>query len=346
MSNSPNSFGNRPGKPARNVGDAPSIGQVARMYKESESRTGRYRQPRGSGEEQKRGLDTKMALIAGIAMLALGAAGIGLFAWSVRAKGQPAAETGAEPGISPARPALLAAPVPEEAELLKLAEDFLAARSGEDLEPLVRPTDRDAAAMAGELAAILKAEGKIISVRYMGPLDSQTVQVEAVVVTFQGKRNRLALLVPDDEDRWRVDFDAFARRVSPPLPELLSGKEITGTVRVFGSPDSYYNGPYKDDKRWACFGMASPDHETLLFGYIPRDSVQYQALMNSLTEPGIENPGRTSKPYSKRLTLEVRHDPAAEPRQFEITRVLSDEWATGKVPLDEKLARPLSAGAE
>ncbi len=343
MSTPPHSFEHRPGKPSRNVGDAPGIGQVARMHKESESRAGRYRQHRSSREEPKRGLDTKTAVIGGVAVLALAAAGIGIFAWSVRSRG---GETAAPAALSSGERKPAPAPVPEETELLELTRDFLAARTAEDLEPLARPGGLDASEMAEELAGILAKEGQVTRLRYMGSLDCISLPLEAVLVDFQEKRNRLALISPDESGRWRVDFDAFARRVSPSWEELLSGKAVTGTVRIFGAPDSYYNGLYRDDSRWACFGLASPDNEMLMFGYVPRDSPQYHAMMSSLTEPAIEGEARAARPYSRRLTLEIRHDPAAEKRQFEITRVLSDEWAVGDLPLDEKLASPLSAGAE
>lgn len=345
-------FQHRPGKSDRQVGDAPSIGHVPRMHKESESRAGRYKPRRTSAGHSGAGLDMKTALRAGALVLAAGVIIIGLFAWITSSR-----RSDAEQGLAtapPAVPHLAATPritAPDDAALKQLVKEFLEAGSPEELAPLIRPIgDRDRASLFTGLTEILKADGAVTSIQYIGPMDSRALPLEALVVNFTGdgagtgRRNRLALLSPDAEGRWQVDYDAFVRHVSTPWPVLLSGKADSGVVRVFVSPDSYYNGVYRDDARWVCFGMASPDEEMLMFGYVPRDSIQFEVLKLISADAEVRAPGSDLR--AKRLTLEIQHDPEAEPRQFQITRVLSDEWAAGAEALDEKLSRPLSAGVK
>lgn len=345
-------FQHRPGKSDRQVGDAPSIGHVPRMHKESESRAGRYKPRRSSVDPSRSGLDMKTALRAGALVLAAGVIIIGLFAWITSSRRNDAEQgLATAPSTVPHLPATPQVPAPDDAALKQLVKDFLAAGSPEDLAPLIRPVgDRDPANLLAGLTGILKADGAVTSVQYIGPLDSRALPLEALVVNFTGdgagtrRRNRLALLSPDAEGRWQVDYDAFARHVSTPWPVLLSGKSDSGVVRVFVEPDSYYNGVYRDDSQWACFGMAAPDEETLMFGYVPRDSIQFEVLKLISSDAKAQAAG--ANPREKRLTLEIQHSPEAEPRQFQITRVLSDEWAVGAEPLDEKLARPWSAGVK
>ena len=102
-------------------------------------------------------------------------------------------------------------------------------------------------------------------------------------------------------------------------------------MRVYVALDPYYNysGRYADDKQWACLGLASPDHKTSMLGYVLRGSPQHGAIGRALMRNA-----QHSQAGIQRMTLEVRHTGTGDPRQFEITRVLSDDWALGDKPLD------------
>jgi hypothetical protein len=150
-----------------------------------------------------------------------------------------------------------------------------------------------------------------------------------VLVTFDSGRNRLALLSPDPTGTWRVDFDAFDRHVSPDWTTLLAGNPIEGTARVHVTRDNYFNGRYGDDREWACYGLASADHDTLMFGYALRGSPQQRALDEAL-QLNLQG----SATGVQRMTLGLRHAGTGDAKQFEITRVLADDWALGKVALD------------
>lgn len=338
---SSNSFEHRPNKSNREVGDAPSIGYVPRMHKGGESRAGRHTREQASVGPSKSLVWMIGGGIAGVAVL-----GTVLAIWVMRPKGKgTTSELAIAPlsQISKQAATVPLAPSPDEAALLRTVETFLAARTPADLEALIRPSSQDPAAMIGKLENLDKVDGEMSSLRYLGPIDSRAVQIEGVVVNFEGGRNRLALLSPDSAGKWLVDFDAFDRYSTPDWDTLMSGKAVTGTVRIFCSQDSYYNGLYADESKWACFAMASPDHETLMFGYVQRDSERLEAMLKGLNKDGALT-AAPARGQSNRLTLEISHKDGAQPRQFEITKLLSDEWVVGEIALEDKLARPLSSG--
>lgn len=331
MSSSSDPFRHRPGKSSREIGDAPQIGYVPRMHKGLESRAGR-RSRRIRGSEVK----VNVSLFVTTGLIIIGLVVVGLVVW-VSGKQKKMVEhaplapqtASGETAVSEIPPS----PAPDPEELEKMVRKFLAVRSPEALAPLIRPTEQDPAVIVGKLAKLDEVEGKVSSVSPIGSIDSQSLQIEAAVVYFSGTRNRLAFFSPDEKGDWRLDFDAFDRHVSPDWDTLLSGKPVEGTVRVFLSPDSYYNGIYRDDSHWACFGMASPDSDVLMFGYVPRDSRQNTALTNILAAAA----NGTNRSKSVRVTLGIKHSSETDHRQFEIVRVLSDDWSVGSQPLEDKI---------
>jgi len=152
-----------------------------------------------------------------------------------------------------------------------------------------------------------------------------------VLVTFQkegAKRNRLALLVQDEDGGWKMDFPAFARLAVPAWNEFLDGKADSAEVRVYLAADHYYNGPFKESEGWQCYGLASPDVPDLMFGYCKSDGAQGKAIREILV----------NRKKMSRVTLKIERMEGAEKRQYVIKRVLAEDWATGKTPLDEMSA--------
>jgi hypothetical protein len=106
-------------------------------------------------------------------------------------------------------------------------------------------------------------------------------------------------------------------------------------VRVIVARDSYYNGPFRDDREWLCFGMASPDAEVILLGYCRKDSPQARAMERMFPKDDELN-GDTRRKMVIRATLELKRPPGAETRQFEITHVLAEDWVLSDVPFDSE----------
>jgi hypothetical protein len=155
--------------------------------------------------------------------------------------------------------------------------------------------------------------------------------MDGVLITYEtavteSPRNRLALLVPDEEEKWRVDFAAFARLVEPSWDEILSGAAKKAIIRVYIAEDNYFNGVFSDEKVWLSVSLGSPDTPQLLIGYCKAGSPQAAALRQISAR---EVP-------ASRTVLEIRRVEGGGPRQVEITRVLAEDWVLGEDPFDGK----------
>jgi hypothetical protein len=160
-------------------------------------------------------------------------------------------------------------------------------------------------------------------------MDANGLSMDGVLVPFEKEeeeaRHRLALLTPDAAGVWKIDFEAFARVVEPSWQELLERGAAEAKVRVHLAADSYYNGPFKDDKEWICYGMGSPDIDEVLIGYCRAGSPQEEAIRWMFSKGEKLN----------RATLQIRRVEGASAKQFEITRVLAEDWVSGDKPFDE-----------
>ncbi len=304
------------------IGAAPSMGQVHRMTKNADDRL------------PVRYVTAAAIFFFGCTCMFVGATAAAALLWWLGGVGGAQEAKTIQFG-NPTAVRNLPAPPPEELE--KTVTSLLAVRNPRDLDPLVRGSSLRPEQIVARLAALEEEDGKIRSVRYLRPIDSRALRLESVLVTFAKGGNRIAFLSPDSDKQWRVDFDGFARHVNPSWDKILAGTAGEATVRVQVIPDSYYNGIYQDEQSWACFAMPSPDHETLLFGYVARGTPQHAALVSTMSRAE-----RRSQGGLQRMTLMIRHAGHGDRRQFEITRVLSDEWALGDHPLDDMLAGPMA----
>lgn len=128
------------------------------------------------------------------------------------------------------------------------------------------------------------------------------------------------------DGRWRIDMDSYARHISPSWDYILSRECDSATVRVFVSPDNYYNGDRYVEDAWKCYALISPDVDEILFGYVARGSVQEQAMERIISK----------EEHFHRAVLEVLLTTKAKGRlQLEISRVLSDDWFIGSAHYDD-----------
>lgn len=311
-------------KSKRILGDAAEVGHVPRLHKTA----------RGFRERLSYAGRIPLILLA-IGLFLFGAGITGLVLWvsaGTASRAPIALNTSPFPRTLPVVPLV---PVPPSPVLEKTVSTFLAARTAEQLEPLIRGSSQRPDGIAAKLAELEAEDGKITTVDYFGPIESRNLQLESVVVNFNSGRNRIALLSPDPAGVWRVDFDAFDRHVTTDWATLLTGGPNEATVRIYACLDNYYNGRYANDREWACYGLASPDHETLMFGYALRGSPQHMAMAQLLRRNPL-SPNRTVK----RMTLDLRHTGTGDRRQFEIVRVMADDWALGNEPFDTLVDAP------
>ncbi|WP_338686925.1 hypothetical protein [Haloferula helveola] len=283
-------------------------------------------------------------------MFGLGLAGVvfcSLLVWSlVRQTGaeEDPSTTVSGTGGTDGSPGLAPLPASEATEISK---SLLAAEEAFQIEPLIHP---------GELSAVEalrlleryeeEGEGHRDPV-WLGSLDSLGKPIEGVVVRYNIGSPRLICLTPNEQGQWRVDFDAFAQHCSPPVEVLASGKAPEGTVRVFAATDTYYNGTFSDESKWACYSLRHPAIDETLYGYCERGGPQEAALeaiqrrmernRNKKTSSDLGRSGAESKAPPSRVTLRLKRPIGAADRQFQIETVLSDDWVISDPPLDEVL---------
>ena len=224
---------------------------------------------------------------------------------------------------------------PGEDEALALVNEALANRDPAKVEATMRPGATEPAKIVEFMAGLETRDGGIQRVSWLSSMDVEGMLMEGVQVV-SGKTApvaNIAFLVPDDAGVWKMDFDAFARVSTPPWKEFLAGGADSARIRVFVAKDSYFNGPFLDERLWECYELAAPelkeclpDGQEMLRGYCRKDSPQAKAM-----ERIFQDDARMH-----RATLEIRKTEGADSRQFEITRVLSEEWVLPEVPLDEK----------
>lgn len=215
-------------------------------------------------------------------------------------------------------------PSPSKEEALALVRQALAVREPAAVERLIRPGSVTCQDVVAYLTDLEVKDGVISDYTWLSNVDKNGLLLEGVQVVFQQperKRSRLAFLTPDDKGDWKMDFEAFARTVKPSWDGLLEQTPEAGMMRVYAGRDRYYNGPYADESVWAVYGMGSEDLEFSLYGYCRRGSLQHQAmeLMVSMDDKALV-----------RATLEIRKIAGAERRQFEITRVLAEDWVVAE----------------
>lgn len=168
-------------------------------------------------------------------------------------------------------------------------------------------------------------DGPILSCHWLSSMDSGTLLMDGVMVVSDNKGKlceRLAILTPDSQGHWKLDFDAFARTVSPSWADLLEKGAEKGLVRVMVIPDLYYNASFADETQWECFALTTPDRDEALHGYCRKNS-DIAATMHSLF---------TAENNSGRATLEIRRVAGGEARQFEIIKVIAKDWLVPPPP--------------
>ncbi len=180
------------------------------------------------------------------------------------------------------------------------------------------------------LTSMEERDGKISGYEWVPRLDTPRNDIQGVVVKYTTKdgdfRNRLALLVEKEPGLWKVDFPAFARLADPSWSDLNEGRAKSSVVRIYLAKDQYYNGIYQEEGGWRCFGIASPDQPDLMFGYCKVDSPQFKAASLMLQEQNLS-----------RAVVELTRGERAVGRQYEITRIIAQDWAQGEKDFDQEL---------
>jgi hypothetical protein len=312
----------------RSIGDAPSLGRVARMAGTGLPK-GRVRRRKRSGAGARKSHFAILSWSILIGVLALGGMGAAVFMW-LRMRMGEASATANRNLDTPEMVVRVASkfPSPPEAEALQLVNRALAVRDPEMVAAYFRPGEASPEEIVKFMQDLESVDGNFESSRWVGSIDANGLSIDGVLVSSkkaEAMGERIVFLTPNAEGVWKADFEAFARIVKPSWDELLKQGAAQAVVRVYLAEDSYYNGPFKDDTQWVCYGMGSLDTEELLTGYCRVGSPQAEAIRWMFSKGEKLN----------RATLEIRRVEGGSPRQFEITRVLAEDWVMGDKPFDE-----------
>ena len=211
---------------------------------------------------------------------------------------------------------------PSERDAVQIVQNAMAARDAETIRMFIHDTrEADVDAMLAFFSESAARDGEVIQYQWIGTADVGRMQIQSVNVIFEKnyQRNvRTAMLVPDESGVWRLDFPFFSRWCDPPI-RLIDHEAgyPGGRVRVLVVRDLYFNGPFSDDREWACYAFISPDSENSGFAYCrigSQEHAEMQDLLNS------------RQGAATRVTLEIRRAEGAEQRQFELTRIVTDDW--------------------
>jgi hypothetical protein len=325
---------------SRSVGSAPNLGPVPQLsrigrvregiQRRRDGRSERYREAKAQAKRRR----TRRRVIAVwsvvLGLVALIALGLAFFLWlqPMLQRDRDTTEQDRKVAESRIRKASRFA-APDDREALALVRRALAVRDPAKVAEMIRLGPLTSGEVVDRLRRIQAQDGEPTGTRWLSSVDKNGMSLEGVEVRYgMGDKvsKRLAFLTPDDVGVWKLDFPAFDRLVVPSWEKLLAGNEPSGVVRVNVARDRYYNGPFLDEQQWVAYGMASPDMNELLVGYCKRFSDQHRALEMMWTSDEI---------IVVRATLEIRRVEGADPRQFEIVRVLAEDWVTGEQPFDE-----------
>ncbi len=319
----------------RKGADAPELGQVDRVRQapRTESSDPKLRVLDNAGQRREK---MRKAIILGWSLALVLAAGgvlIGTFVWSTRkAMKRPPDQREAQRQAKEERvknPSAFKSPLEEEAR--DIVRRALAAQTEAEVTRWIRTGATPPLEVAKRLAAIQAADGTSVEETWLGSVDANGMLLEGLERVFDSEdrtKNRIAMLTPDAQGIWKMDFAAYVRCVEPAWEKLLAEGTPSGVVRVWVERDGYYNGPYADDADWDAYALASQDMGEPLVGYCKRLSPQHRAmvLMRENTQ------GATA-----RATLAIRRVEGAERRQFEVVSVLAEDWVTSDVPFDLKM---------
>ena len=324
----------------RSAGDAPSMGRVSRVPGTGRAKGTRRRRRKGDDGRSERGNRHRrnrhrviVAWSATFVMIAVGVMATAIWFWTAdnMNRGVTVVADSTDTGRERVESKF---PSPPREVALDFVKRALKIRSVDEVSTYFRPGPHKPEEILAFLNARDQMDGKDDQFLWVSSVDANGLLIDGVEVyskTNHTVNYRIALLTPDDQGRWLMDFEAFARPMSSSWKEFLDGPQTEATVRVLIKADHYFNGKFDDESAWACFRMDNLEMEEPLFAYCAVDSPQAKSLREILAK-SVPLDGQVS---SQRVTLKIVRPSGAERSQFEIQRVIAEDWIVTERVFDE-----------
>jgi len=315
-------------------GEAPGIGKVSRVRRGS-GNSGGGRRRRGTRAEMDKRRSLHLSSVV-LGVVALAVIGVAVLFWVKTLRNRAPDIVRTTTVVDNIRQASSKFPSPSEEEALALVKRALANRDPAKVPTLFRAGSASREEVVSYFEDAGSKDGPVEQYRWLSSMDSDGMLIEGVLVSFktqEKKRERLALLTPDETGNWRLDFESYSRAMDTNWNDLLAKKAKSARVRVMLAADPYYNGIFSDERKWVGYAMASPDTDLLLRGYCLIGSAEAEtmaAIISPLGKTGTRasQASTATGPAQKtsRAILDIRSVEGAESRQFQITRVVAREW--------------------
>lgn len=327
------------------AGEPPKLGNVQRIRDLNgrplllrRRRSGDPRRGRSRAEVSPRKRSVLFAWSVLLVVLALFVLGFLLVSW-IRfriSEGVPKQTATVAVPSSVGRVERVAAPDQEEA--LRFVRSALKVRDPYQVGAFFRTgasTPQDVVDFLGRLE---REESDSRRLLWRGNMDADAVEIEGILMTSKGpagKLQRMLFLVPDDLGNWRLDFEGLALTCHPSWRELCEGSAVRAEVRALVGRDSYFNGPFRDESQWLCYAVESPERDPRIVPEERRRLVAY-CRVGSPQAVALESILPDGAKAVRRVILELQRVEGGLDGQFEISRVMSNEWVLGKRSLDER----------
>lgn len=320
----------------RSAGDAPSIGRVSRVPGTGQAKGTRRRRRKSENSRGNRHRNNRHRVVMAWSILfvviAVGVMAVALWFWTADNMNRVGVVADSQGAAAKAR-VDSRFPSPTSDEAVSLVKRALRVQSEDEIGRYFRSGE----SKSGEILEFLKkrpqTDGGNDSFVWISSVDANGLLIDGVEVrSTTGERaiKRFALLTPDETGRWLVDFEAFARPMDHSWQDLLSGRVKEATVRVLAKTDHYFNGRFSNESEWQCYKLSALGEEIPLYGYSPPNSPQAKAMAEALSASESAGAGE-----GRRMTLRIVRPDGAEDTQFEILRVIAEDWIVSGKPFDE-----------
>lgn len=326
------------------AGDPPKLGNVQRIRDLNGKPVMLRRRRSGDPRRERRGAGTSprrrsvwFAWSVLLAVVAVVMVGFFLVSW-IRFRIGTGVPRGSEAVVPAGAGRTQRAAAPGQDEALRIVRSALKVRDPYQVEAFFRTGASTPQDVVDFLARLERREGAARRLLWRGSMDADGIAIEGVMMTGEGplgKVQRWAFLVPDPLGNWKLDFEAMAGACHPSWRELCEGRSARAEVRGLVARDSYFNGPFRDESQWLCYAIESPERDPQLVSEDQRKVVGY-CRVGSPQAVALESILPDGTAAKRRLTLELQRVEGALERQYEISRVLSNEWVLGERALDER----------